>query len=85
MKINELVKVGEEKKADVSMRANVFVVLTKAKKSNDSRTLEQITKEINDGTDKKAVRNACNNLVRDKKIKRLYVKTGSKSTAYFYI
>ena len=85
MKITELKKIGSEVKADVSMRACVFEVLNKAQKEGDSRSLEQITKEINDGADKKSVRNACNNLVRDKKIKRLYIKSGSKSIAYFYI
>ena len=85
MKINEVEKVGLDKKSDVSMRALVFAEITFAKKSNDALTLEQITKAINNNADKKSVRNACNNLVRDKKIKRKYIKGGSKSIAYFYI
>lgn len=85
MQIKELVKVGSEKREETSMRALVFALLQKESKQGESKTLEQITKAINDGTDKKSVRNACNNLVRDKKIKRLYVKAGSKSVAYFFV
>lgn len=85
MKIQELTKVGVEKKDDSSMRASVFAHITKESKKGEASTLEQITKAINNGADKKAVRNACNNLVRDKKVKRLYVKGGSKSIAHFYI
>jgi len=85
MKIQELEKVGLDKKQDISMRGLVFSSLQKAKKQNDALTLEQITKEINGGADKKTVRNACNNLVRDNKVKRKYIKVGSKSLAYFYI